>query len=138
MAEVTTQALATGPTGAIEPSRVRVGVVIVGAVIVGFSVPAAFTPGAAGALTFVAALCVSALAVLLVAMEHPRQADEVRWAEGPLVGRSVLKFLPTQLIAQNLRCRLPDAAASGARLATKHFAIEKCPRRLPHRDRFEE
>lgn len=95
MAEVTTQALATGPTGAIEPSRVRVGVVIVGAVIVGFSVPAAFTPGAAGALTFVAALCVSALAVLLVAMEHPRQARAWRFVGSGITLWAVGGFLLT-------------------------------------------
>lgn len=79
MAEVTAQTLATGPAGVIEPSRVRAGVVVVAGLMIGFSVPAAFTPGAAGALSFVAALCVAALAVLLVAMEHPRQARSWRF-----------------------------------------------------------
>ena len=95
MAEVTTQTLATGPTGAIEPSRVRVGVAVVGAVIIGFSVPAAFTPGAAGAITFVAALCVGALAVLLVAMEHPRQARAWRFVGSGITLWAVGGFLLT-------------------------------------------
>lgn len=95
MAEVTTQALATGPNGVIEPSRVRAGVVIVACVMVGFSVPAAFTPGAAGALTFVAALCVGALAVLLVAMEHPRQARAWRFVGAGITCWAIGGFLFT-------------------------------------------
>ncbi|MEQ1698483.1 MAG: diguanylate cyclase [Ilumatobacteraceae bacterium] len=95
MAEVTAQALATGPGGVIEPSRVRAGVVIVAGVMVGFSVPAAFTPGAAGALTFVAALCAGALVVLLVAMEHPRQARAWRFVGSGITLWAVGGFLLT-------------------------------------------
>lgn len=73
-----------GGPDAIAPPRVRVGVAVVTAAVAGLSVAGSFGQGAIGSIAYVAALCLAALVILLVAILHPRQARAWR-----LVGAGV-------------------------------------------------
>lgn len=84
MAEPSAQGLVRGGADTIAPSQVRVGVVVVTASVTALSVAGSFGEAAIRSIAYVAALCLSALVILLVSMAHPRQARAWR-----LVGAGV-------------------------------------------------
>lgn len=84
MSDPESQLLTDGHAGAISLSRVRSGATAVSLLTVALAVSGAAVGGATGSILYVCALCVSALVVLVVAMQHPRQARAWR-----LVGAGV-------------------------------------------------
>lgn len=78
-----------------DPARVRAGVGLAVLVIGALSLAGAFATSAGRSVTYVASMCASALAVLLVAQRHPRQARAWRLVGAGLTCWAASGFLTT-------------------------------------------
>lgn len=92
MVEPSTQ-VAPQSAGITDPSRIRSAATLVAGLVLVLSVTGSFATGATGAIAYVVALCVAALVILLVAMQHPRQARAWRFVGGAVTFWAAAGFL---------------------------------------------
>jgi len=108
---VATTSLEQGPLDHVSRARVQRGASVVTVVAVGLSITGTFAGSNLGPITYVAALCTAALVILLVAMDHPRQARSWLLIGGGATIWALGGFLIT-LQADAAITAIPDIAIS--------------------------
>lgn len=100
----------TGPV-VLDPARVRAGVVASTLLLGVLSVAGAFATSSGRSITYVASMCVTALVVLLVARQHPRQARAWRFVGAGLTCWAASGFLATARVDAGVHA-IPSWAVS--------------------------